>query len=166
MPGPVISDDADRQTSGLSFLYPGLLAFFVLSLKSLSSALTSPRLRRLHARCIQLKLTTYTILFLPVAALYLPLLSSRSHFQSLRPSLKRSFKASLISSGSELFFTYVTATRSQRTAYDSTAKTKERHTVMEPPEYSLFRGVLAPTGSIKPAHVDAIRSQDHQRGYA
>lgn len=56
----------------------------------------------------------------------------------------------------KLFFRYSLTTQSRHVLDDDPAKAKERLANIEPPATSLFSGVLAPTGSVKPGPVKGV----------
>lgn len=98
----------------------------------------------------------YTLLVIVKTPVYLALLSLRYAFKSLRPVPGWSFQTSLATAWIHAFFSFLTATRSQRPLQLEPGKAKERFVLIQPPDANLFSGVLAPTGSITPAPVGAV----------
>ncbi|KAK7757459.1 hypothetical protein SLS62_000474 [Diatrype stigma] len=98
----------------------------------------------------------YILLVLVKTPVYLTLLSLRYASRSLRPVPEWSFKTSLATAWFRAFFSFATATRSQRPRQLEPGKSKERFVLMQPPDADYFCGVLAATSIIRPAPVGAI----------
>lgn len=98
----------------------------------------------------------YTAYFLVKTPVHLLLLSLVYIVRPLRPmpawGLGRNVQAAM----ARMLFAFWSTIRSQRPSYTAPEEAKERHVRVNPPPAACFTGVLAASGLVKPAAVDAI----------
>lgn len=95
----------------------------------------------------------FSLVRIPIHLLWL---SAKYSLKPLRPLPEWSLKQNVSAALFRMLFVFWSATWFQRPFFTAPEKVKERLSTVGPPPQSLFKGVLAVSGPIKPAPVDAI----------